>query len=152
MRGARRSCRKLLDARCSSPPSARPRKSHRSATPWGGSAWHLRRWRQLRAALTLFDELAAEPWTERARAELRATGETMRRREPEERDELTPQELQIALQVAEGKTNKDVAAALFLSPKTIEFHLKRVYRKLGVRSRGELIRRFAASARDKVPS
>jgi DNA-binding CsgD family transcriptional regulator len=100
---------------------------------------------QLRSALALLDELGAEPWAERARAELRASGETLRRRESDEDEELTPQELQIALQVAEGKTNKEVGAALFLSPKTIEFHLKRVFRKLGVRSRGELIKRFATS-------
>ena len=60
--------------------------------------------------------------------------------------ELTPQELQIALQVAEGKTNKEVGAALFLSPRTVEFHLKRVYRKLGLRSRAGLIRKFATSS------
>jgi DNA-binding CsgD family transcriptional regulator len=59
-------------------------------------------------------------------------------------DDLTPQELQVALQVAEGRTNKEPAAPLFLSPKTIEFHLASVYRKLDVRSRRELIRRFAA--------
>jgi len=98
---------------------------------------------QLRPALERFEQLGAEPWSERARAELRASGATLRRREPHEQEELTPQELQIALQVAEGKTNKEVGAALFLSPKTIEFHLKRVYRKLGISSRGQLIRRFA---------
>ena len=100
---------------------------------------------QLRPALLLFDELRAEPWAARARAELRASGATLRRRAPHEGEELTPQELQIALQVAEGKSNKEVGAALFLSPKTIEFHLNRIYRKLGVGSRGGLIRRFATS-------
>ena len=100
---------------------------------------------QLRRALDTFEQLGAEPWAGRARGELRASGETLRRREPHEEEELTPQELQIALQVAEGKTNKEVGAALFLSPKTIEFHLTHVYRKLGVHSRGELIRRFAVS-------
>jgi DNA-binding CsgD family transcriptional regulator len=63
---------------------------------------------------------------------------------PEEGEELTPQELQVALQVADGKTNKEAGAALFLSPKTVEFHLARVYRKLDLSSRAELIRRFAA--------
>ena len=57
---------------------------------------------------------------------------------------MTPQELQVALQVAEGKTNKEVAAALFLSPKTVEFHLGRIFRKLGVSSRAELARRVAS--------
>ena len=52
----------------------------------------------------------------------------------------------MALQVAEGKTNKEAGAALFLSPKTVDFHLRRVFRKLGLRSRGELIRHFAAAA------
>jgi DNA-binding NarL/FixJ family response regulator len=66
---------------------------------------------------------------------LRASGETLRRREPDEAEELTPQELQIALQVAEGRSNKEVGAALFLSHKTIEFHLSRIYRKLDIHSR-----------------
>jgi DNA-binding CsgD family transcriptional regulator len=99
---------------------------------------------RLRQALDLLEELEATPWTERARAELRATGERLRRARAAPGDELTPQELQVALQVAEGKTNKEAAAALFLSPKTIEFHLASVYRKLGVASRRELIKRVSA--------
>jgi len=98
---------------------------------------------QLRGAHALFEELGAAPWAGRARVELRATGERLRRSRPELGDRLTPQELQVALQVAEGKSNKEAAAALFLSPKTIEFHLARVYRKLDVSSRRELIRRFS---------
>jgi DNA-binding CsgD family transcriptional regulator len=101
---------------------------------------------QLRAALETFERLGAGPWEERARGELRVSGERLRRREPHEAEQLTPQELQIALQVADGKSNKDVGAALFLSHKTIEFHLGRVYRKLDINSRAELIRRFAADA------
>ena len=84
---------------------------------------------------------------DRAAAELRATGERLGRRAARHGDELTPQELQVALQAAEGKTNKEIGAALFLSPKTVDFHLRRVFRKRDVRSRGELIRQFAASAR-----
>ena len=85
---------------------------------------------------------------ERARRpELRATGERLGRRAAREGDELTPQELQVALQAADGKTNKEIGAALFLSPKSVDFHLRRVFRKLEVRSRGELIRRFAVAAR-----
>jgi DNA-binding CsgD family transcriptional regulator/tetratricopeptide (TPR) repeat protein len=98
----------------------------------------------LRAACDGFTALAARPWAERAAAELRATGERLGRREAREGEELTPQELQVALQVAEGKTNKQVGAALFLSPKTVDFHLRRVFRKRGVRTRAELIRHFAA--------
>ena len=63
-----------------------------------------------------------------------------------EEEELTPQELQIALHVARGMTNREVGAALFLSHKTIEFHLGRIYRKLDMRARAELIRRFATEA------
>ena len=74
--------------------------------------------------------MGAEAWAERARAELRATGAKVRRRQSWEAEELTPQELQIALHVARGMTNREVGAALFLSHKTIEFHLGRIYRKL----------------------
>jgi DNA-binding NarL/FixJ family response regulator len=99
----------------------------------------------LHAALATFDELAAEPWGERARKELRATGETVRRRDPGAGESLTPQELQIALAVARGKTNREAGAELFLSPKTIEAHLSRVYRKLGISSRTQLVRLLTES-------
>jgi DNA-binding CsgD family transcriptional regulator len=99
--------------------------------------------RELQAALEIFERLEAAPWMERVHTELRATGARLRRRE-ESREELTPQELQVALQVADGKTNKEVAAAMFLSPKTVEFHLGRIFRKLGVTSRTELARRVAS--------
>ena len=95
---------------------------------------------QLREALDEFERLGASSWAERAREELRASGETARKRDPALVDELTPRELEIALQVADGGTNKEVAARLFLSPKTVELHLSRVYRKLGIRSRTELAR------------
>lgn len=98
----------------------------------------------LRSAIELFDALGAAPWSEQARRELRASGESIPRRDPTAPEKLTPQELQIALQVAEGKTNRDVAAALFLSPKTVEFHLTRVYRKLNIHSRAELVRLFSS--------
>jgi DNA-binding CsgD family transcriptional regulator len=94
----------------------------------------------LRSAIELFDGLGAAPWSEQARRELRASGESIPRRDPTAPEKLTPQELQVALQVAEGRTNRDVAAALFLSPKTVEFHLTRVYRKLNIHSRAELVR------------
>ncbi len=97
----------------------------------------------LRAALETFERLDASPWVTRARAELRATGEKLGRRVAASGESLTPQEHQIALRVAEGKTNRDVGSALYLSPKTVEFHLARVYRKLDIGSRAELIRRYA---------
>jgi DNA-binding CsgD family transcriptional regulator len=94
---------------------------------------------QLRAAIEIFDPLGAEPWSENARAELAATGETARRRTPATLNDLTPQELQVALRIAEGRTTREAASALFLSPKTIEYHLRSVYRKLGIGSRSELV-------------
>jgi DNA-binding CsgD family transcriptional regulator len=93
---------------------------------------------QLRAAIEGFDRLGAEPWSEMARAELAATGETARRRDVTTLNDLTPQELQIALSLAEGRTTRETAAALFLSPKTIEYHLRNLYRKLDIGSRNEL--------------
>lgn len=93
----------------------------------------------LRVAHELFERLEAAPWAERARAELKATGETARRRDPSSLDELTPQELQVLRAIAAGASYKEAAEALFLSPKTIEYHLAKVYRKLGVHSRRELL-------------
>jgi DNA-binding CsgD family transcriptional regulator len=101
---------------------------------------------QLRGAIEIFDAEQAEPWSERARTELRATGESIPRRDPTAPEKLTPQELQISLLVAEGKTNRDVGAALFLSPKTVEYHLTHVYRKLDLHSRAELIRLFSGES------
>lgn len=99
----------------------------------------------LSAALAVFERLGADPWTERTRAELRATGGPTGSAAPAiATDELTAQELQIALQVAQGRTNREVAAALFLSAKTIEYHLGSLYRKLGIRRRGELAAVLAA--------
>jgi DNA-binding CsgD family transcriptional regulator len=99
---------------------------------------------QLERALEGFERIGAEPWAERARAELRASGARLQRRDPTDAERLTPQELQIALLVSEGLTNRDVAARLFLSPKTVEFHLTRIYRKLDLHSRAELIRRIVS--------
>ena len=88
------------------------------------------------------DRLGARPWAERARAELRASGQTVRTPEQRSQNDLTPQEAQVAAIVADGATNREAAAALLLSGKTIEFHLGNVYRKLGIRSRTELARRL----------
>ncbi len=97
----------------------------------------------LREALASYEALGARPWAALASDELAATGETARRRDPSTRDELTHQELHIAQLLASGKTTREAAAALFLSPKTIEYHLRSVYRKLGVKSREELARELA---------
>ena len=99
---------------------------------------------QLRAAAEVFERLDAQPWASRARAELTATGETRRPRDPSTLEELTPQELQIAVLLTSGRTTREAAAALFLSPKTVEYHLRHVYQKLGIHSREELGRRLAA--------
>jgi DNA-binding CsgD family transcriptional regulator len=94
----------------------------------------------LRRAADLFRQVGVPPWEERAVAELRATGETARRRDPSTLDQLTPQELQIAGLVADGMTNRQIAAQLYLSPRTIDYHLRKVFTKLGVTSRTELVR------------
>ncbi len=99
----------------------------------------------LRSALETFDRLGAEPWSAQARGELAATGERTTPSPSSGLGELTAQELQVALLVARGTTNREAAAALLLSPKTIEFHLGKAYRKLGVRSRTELARLVAAA-------
>jgi DNA-binding CsgD family transcriptional regulator len=91
----------------------------------------------------------------RARAELTASGDANHHVSRMVTRTLTPQELQVALHVAKGLTNREVAAVLFLSPKTIEFHLTRVYRKLDVRSRAELVRllvREESRDSDDLPS
>jgi DNA-binding CsgD family transcriptional regulator len=108
---------------------------------------HLRRERrrsdsrvQLRVALESFERLRAEPWSERARVELRASGETARKRDPSTTAHLTPQEVQIARLVSEGLSNKEVAAQLFLSPRTIDSHLRNIFGKLAITSRTQLAR------------
>jgi DNA-binding CsgD family transcriptional regulator len=95
----------------------------------------------LRSALQIFDELGAVLWAERARSELARIGG----RAPT-RDDLTPSEQRIAELVAEGKTNKEVAAILVLADRTVESALTRIYRKLQVRSRTELARKLAGAA------
>jgi DNA-binding CsgD family transcriptional regulator len=96
--------------------------------------------KHLRVALQLFHYLRATPWVERAEVELRATGESTRKRDPSTLDDLTPQELQVAQLVAEGLTNREIAAQLFISPRTVDYHLRTVFAKLGIASRTELVR------------
>jgi DNA-binding CsgD family transcriptional regulator len=94
---------------------------------------------QLRAAHDLFVAIGMEAFAERARAELKATGEKVRKRTVEKRDELTPQELQIARLARDGLSNPEIGARLFLSPRTVEWHLRKVFAKLEIRSRRELV-------------
>jgi DNA-binding CsgD family transcriptional regulator len=92
----------------------------------------------LRAAREAFDALGALPWGERARQELRASGETSRKRMPEAWDQLSPQELQIAQMAAEGLSNREIGQRLYLSHRTVGWHLYRIFPKLGITSRSEL--------------
>jgi DNA-binding CsgD family transcriptional regulator len=96
--------------------------------------------RALGAARGTFERLDASPWLARATRQLAAAGEPVTANPVPWSRELTHQELQVALTVADGATNKEAAATLFVSPKTIEFHLGNIYRKLGIRSRSQLTR------------
>jgi DNA-binding CsgD family transcriptional regulator len=122
---------------------SRPLEHARTELAFGELLRRTRRRREardhLRAALAGFEAVDAHAWAERARVELRASGQSARRREPSTRDDLTAQELQIARLVAEGLSNREVAAQLFLSPRTIDFHLRNIFRKLGISSRMQLV-------------
>jgi DNA-binding CsgD family transcriptional regulator len=93
---------------------------------------------ELRTALELFTDIGMGAFAERARVELQATGERARKRSVETRDELTPQEAQISRLAAEGATNQEIAAQLFISRNTVDYHLRKAFRKLGVKSRHQL--------------
>jgi DNA-binding CsgD family transcriptional regulator/tetratricopeptide (TPR) repeat protein len=92
----------------------------------------------LRAAHDGFSQMGAPAFAERTRRELLATGETARRITPETRDVLTPQEIQVARLARDGHTNPEIGAQLFISPRTVEYHLRKVFRKLDVSTRKEL--------------
>ena len=103
----------------------------------------------LQAAMEAFDALGALPWSERARQELRAAGASIQRRVPERQEELTPQELQIALMAAEGLTNREIGQKLYLSHRTVSSHLYRIYPKLDITSRFQLRDALASERRDR---
>lgn len=106
----------------------------------------------LARALETFDRLGATPWADMAAVEARATGQTARRRQVGTATELTAQERQIATMLAARMTTRQTAAAMFLSPKTVEYHLRHVYSKLGVGSRVELADRLAEPATEPDPA
>jgi DNA-binding CsgD family transcriptional regulator len=93
---------------------------------------------QLRTAHEMFDTIGMRAFAERARRELRATGETARRRTASPHEQLTPQEAQIAQLARAGLSNPEIAAQLFLSPRTVEYHLAKVFTKLDITSRRQL--------------
>jgi DNA-binding CsgD family transcriptional regulator len=106
----------------------------------------------LRAAHELFVTIGMEAFAERTRGELQATGEKVRKRTVETRDELTPQEQQIARLARDGLSNPEIGARLFLSPRTVEWHLHKVYAKLGIRSRRELANALPGSDSELIPA
>ena len=105
---------------------------------------------QLRAAHHLFVTIGMEAFAERARGELLATGERVRKRTAEARDELTPQELQIARLARDGLSNPEIGARLFLSPRTVEWHLRKVFSKLSIHSRQDLSRALPSADSELV--
>ncbi len=96
--------------------------------------------------------IGMEAFAERARKELQATGENVRKRTAETRDELTAQERQIARLARDGLSNPEIGARLFLSPRTVEWHLRKVFTKLGIRSRRQLANALATSDSHLVPA
>jgi DNA-binding CsgD family transcriptional regulator len=95
---------------------------------------------QLRAAREIFTRMGAAGFASRAERELAATGERVRKRDVQPVLELTPQEAQIARLASEGLSNPEIAAQLFLSPRTVEYHLHKIFTKLDIGSRGQLAR------------
>jgi len=106
---------------------------------------------QLRTAFVMFDAMGVQAFATRARAELRATGEQARPRGPQAQEVLTPQEEQIARLVAEHLTNREIAARLFISASTVEYHLRKIFHKLGVSSRTQLARTLRHGKQASAP-
>jgi DNA-binding CsgD family transcriptional regulator len=107
---------------------------------------------QLRTAHETFSRIGAEAFAERARRELSATGETVRKLTVETRDLLTPQEALIARLAGDGRTNPEIGGELFISPRTVEYHLHKVFTKLGIRSRKELRTALADAEQAAAPA
>jgi DNA-binding CsgD family transcriptional regulator len=107
---------------------------------------------QLRVAHTMLADMGAEAFAERARRELQATGETVRKRTVDTLDDLTPQETQVARLAADGQTNTEIGAQLFLSPRTVEWHLSKVFGKLGISSRKQLRSALSDIGANVVPA
>jgi ATP/maltotriose-dependent transcriptional regulator MalT len=107
---------------------------------------------QLRSAHQMFTHMGMEAFADRTRRELVATGEIVRKRQAETRDELTPQEEQIAQLARDGLTNAEIGGQLFLSPRTVEWHLKKVFGKLGISSRRGLVDALPGPAPDASPA
>ena len=105
----------------------------------------------LRTAHDMFASMGVEAFAERARHELLATGETVRRRSVETRDELTAQEALIAGLARDGLSNPEIGTRLFISPRTVKYHLRKVFLKLGISSRGELDRVLPADPTAAAP-
>ncbi|HXW34824.1 MAG TPA: LuxR C-terminal-related transcriptional regulator, partial [Acidimicrobiales bacterium] len=99
---------------------------------------------QLHQAFDAFSSMGVDAFGERARRELRATGEKVRKRDESTRTELTPQEVEIAKLALNRQTNAEIAAELFISSRTVEWHLRKVFTKLGIRSRRELDKAFSS--------
>ena len=106
----------------------------------------------MRAAYEMFSRMGAAAFAERARRELSATGETVRKRTVETVDELTTQEAQVARLAAQGHTNPEIGALLFISPRTVEYHLHKVFPKLGISSRRELRKALQGAEDAAVPA
>ena len=99
--------------------------------------------RSCESAHELFTDFGMEAFAERARIEFEATGEHARKPTVDTLDQLTPQEAQVSRLVAQGNTNREIAAQLFISPSTVEYHLRKAFRKLDVKSRTQLARRIS---------